>query len=303
MPVTAAPWELLAAVALDLAFGDPRSLPHPIRGIGWLIHRGERFWRWTRFPLRLAGAMTWICVAAVVTCGVWVTLPWLNVYWIWTFLALRGLDMEAMNVVRALDAGDLDDARGKLAMIVGRDTANLDEPGILRAVIETVSENTSDGVIAPLFYLMIGGPAAMALYKAANTMDSMVGYRNERYCEFGWFAARMDDVLNLVPARLTAVLVWMSALLPGFDARGSARITLRDASSHPSPNAGYPEAAYAGALGIRLGGMSTYAGMASHKPYLGDPACVLSAAKFREARKLLYVASLLMTGMVMAALA
>jgi adenosylcobinamide-phosphate synthase len=302
MPVTVAPWELLAAVTLDLALGDPRWLPHPIRGIGWLIQRAERFWRWTRLPLRAAGAMMWICVAGTAACVVWFTLPWLNVYWIWMFLALRGLDVEALNVVRALDSGNLDDARAKLSMIVGRDTANLDAPAILRAVIETVSENTNDGIIAPLFYLLIGGPAAMALYKAANTMDSMVGYRCERYSEFGWFAARMDDVLNLIPARLTAVLVWMSALLPGLDARRSARITLRDGMSHPSPNAGYPEAAYAGALGIRLGGMSTYAGVASHKPFLGDPDWALSTAKFRDARKLLYATSFLMIGMAMAAM-
>jgi adenosylcobinamide-phosphate synthase len=133
-------------------------------------------------------------------------------------------------------------------------------------------------------------------------MDSMVGYRSERYREFGWFAARMDDVLNLIPARLTAVLVWVAALLPGLDAWRSARITLRDGMSHPSPNAGYPEAAYAGALGVRLGGTSTYGGIASNKAFLGDAVCPLSAAKFRDARKLLYAASFIMIGIVMAAL-
>ena len=291
--------ELLAAVALDLAFGDPRSMPHPIRGVGWLVGCAETFWRWTRIPLRLAGALMWFSVAGVTTMIVWVTLPWLNVYWVWVFLALRGLDSESTNVVRALECGDVLGARAKVAMIVGRDTEELDEPEILRAVIETVSENTSDAVVAPLFYLLLGGPVAMALYKAANTMDSIVGYRNERYREFGWFAARMDDLLNLIPARLTAALVWFSALLLRLDARRSLRVTLRDGLSHPSPNAGYPEAAYAGALGVRLGGLNTYSGVASCKAYLGDPVRSLSAARFRDARRVLYGASFLMIGIAM----
>src|SRR5205085_1386130 len=156
--------------------------------------------------------------------------------------------------------GDIAEARSKLAMIVGRDTAQLEEPEILRAAIETVAENLSDGVIAPLLYLALGGPVGMAAYKAINTLDSMVGYRDQRYSEFGWASARLDDLANFVPARLTAVLVWTCALMLGYDAGRSRRITLRDAKTQPSPNAGYPEAAVAGALGIRLGGVNFYHG-------------------------------------------
>jgi adenosylcobinamide-phosphate synthase len=292
--VSIAPWEMLAGVALDLVLGDPRWLPHPVRGAGWLVIRAEAFWRWTRVPLLPAGVALWLTVAASTTAAVWATLPWLNVYWIWTLLALRGLDSAALDVVRALERNQLEDARAKLAMIVGRDTANLDEAEIMRAVVETVSENTNDAVVAPMFYLLIGGPAAMALYKAANTMDSMLGYRNERYRELGWCAARMDDVLNFVPARLTAGLVWVAALLLGMDVRRSIRVTLRDGYTQPSPNAGYPEAAYAGALGIRLGGRSTYSGTASTKAYLGDAERPLTIDMFRQVRRLLCCASFLL---------
>jgi adenosylcobinamide-phosphate synthase len=288
-----AAWELLSGVSLDLALGDPRWLPHPIRAVGWMVTRAELVWRRTRIPLRIAGALMWICVASMVAVAVWMTLPWLTVFWIWTLLALRGLDTEAASVVRALDAGDLVTARAKLSMIVGRDTADLGEAEILRAVVETVSENTNDAVVAPAFYLMIGGPVAMAVYKAANTMDSMVGYRNDRYREFGWFAARMDDAMNFIPARLTAALVWISAFILRLNVRGSVRITLRDARRQPSPNSGYPEAAYAGALGVRLGGLSKYGGVPSHKAHLGDPVRPLSNATFRSARQVLYSTSFL----------
>jgi adenosylcobinamide-phosphate synthase len=292
--MSVAPWELLAAISLDLVLGDPHWLPHPVRGLGWLISRAESLWRWTRLPLRIAGALMWVSVIAAAAMFVWTTTPWLNVYWIWSFLALRSLDIEAASVMGSLEVRNLDEARAKLAMIVGRDAAALEEPEIVRAVIETVSENTTDGVIAPLFYLMIGGPAGMAAYKAVNTMDSMIGYRNARYREFGWFAARADDLFNLIPARLTAGLVWMCALLFRLDARRSIRITLRDAALQPSPNSGYPEAAYAGALGIQLGGVSTYGGVPSRKAYLGDPVEPLTAAAFRRARQLLYGSSLAM---------
>jgi adenosylcobinamide-phosphate synthase len=284
--VTVTGWELAAGAALDAAFGDPRWMPHPVRGAGWLIARAEIFWRRTHLPVRFSGVCLWVSVAGLSTAAVWATLPWMSVYWIWMLLAARGLDAAALTVVRALERGDLADARAKLAMIVGRDTAGLDEPEIMRGVLETLSENTSDAIVAPVFYLVIGGPAAMALYKSANTMDSMIGYKNERYREFGWCAARMDDILNFVPARLTAVLVWVAACFAGLDLRRSVRVTLRDGDSQPSPNAGYPEAAYAGALGVRLGGLSTYSGAPSWKAYLGDAVSPLTASTFREARKL-----------------
>lgn len=180
-----APYELVAGVGLDLLVGDPRWFPHPVRGFGWCAVQLENFWRATMLPLRWAGVCFTVSAVACACALVWSTLPWLNIFWIWTLLALRDLDWETTLVWRALERGDIEEARRKLAMIVGRDTAHLEEAEILRAAIETIAENLSDAVIAPLFYLGLGGPLGMAAYKAINTLDSMVGYRNERYSEFG----------------------------------------------------------------------------------------------------------------------
>jgi adenosylcobinamide-phosphate synthase len=220
--------------------------------------------------------------------------PWISIYWIFALLAIRDLDVEAARVIAALRRKDIECAREMLSRIVGRDTAALDEPEILRATIETVAENLCDGVIAPLFYLALGGPVAMAAYKTMNTLDSMVGYRNERYREFGWASARMDDLANWIPARLSALLIWICASVAGCDPRRSVAITLRDARSQPSPNAGYPEAAVAGALGVQLGGLNYYQGVASRKPYLGDARRKLDLSAYRKTRVLLYGSSLLM---------
>jgi adenosylcobinamide-phosphate synthase len=292
--VRIAPYELLAGVGLDLLIGDPRWFPHPVRGFGWCAVQLEKFWRTTKLPLRWAGVGFAISAIVGACAVVWSTLPWLNIFWIWTLLAVRDLDWEATLVWRALERRDIEEARRKLAMIVGRDTAHLEEPEILRATIETVAENLSDAGIAPLLYLGLAGPIGMAAYKAVNTLDSMVGYRDERYADFGWASARLDDLVNFVPARLTAVLVWMCALMLGYDAGQSRRITLRDAASQPSPNAGYPEAAVAGALGIRLGGVNFYHGARIDKPYLGDGLKLLDKRAFQAARVLLYACTGLM---------
>jgi adenosylcobinamide-phosphate synthase len=299
--VRIAPYELLAGVGLDLLVGDPNWFPHPVRGFGWGAVQLERFWRATKLPMRWAGVCFTLSAVLCACAVVWWTLPWLNIFWIWTLLALRDLDWEATLVWRALERNDIEEARRKLAMIVGRDTANLEGPEILRAAIETIAENLSDAVIAPLLYLGIAGPVGMAAYKAINTLDSMVGYRDERYSEFGWASARLDDVVNFVPARLTAVLVWTCALILGYDAGRSRRITLRDARSQPSPNAGYPEAAVAGALGIRLGGVNFYNGARIDKPYLGDAVKPLDKRAFQSTRVLLYACSALMLLMVFGA--
>ena len=244
------PWELLAGVALDLMLGDPRWLPHPIRALGWFATVAERFWRSTGIPLRVAGVFFWFSVVGVAGFTVWLTLPWANVYWIYALLACRDLDVEACLVIRELEREDLPAAREKLSRIVGRDTEMLQEPEILRATVETVAENLGDGVIAPLLFLAVAGPVGMAVYKAMNTLDSMVGYRDERYREFGWASARLDDLANFIPARFTAVLIWLAALMPGFHMRRAFRTTFRDGGNQPSPNSGYPEAAAAGALGL-----------------------------------------------------
>ena len=280
--------EVLAGVGLDLLIGDPQWFPHPVRGFGWVAVRLERFWRWTHLPLRAAGALYWASAVGVAACVVRVTLPWGTVFWIWVLVAIRDLDVEAARVLQRLEAGDLAGARAMLAQIVGRDTEALEEPEVLRAVLETVAEGLNDGIVAPLFYLALAGPIGMAVYKAINTLDSMVGYRNERYRQFGWAAARMDDAVNYLPARLTAALVWLAAGALRYDARRSVRVTLRDARRQPSPNAGYPEAAVAGALRVRLGGTNYYGGVPSAKEYLGDPVQPLRRGHFGQARRLLY---------------
>ncbi len=274
--MTVTPMELFSGVALDLAIGDPCGLPHPVAGIGHLAKAAEKVWRPIKIPRRLAGSLAWVSVVSAVCILVYASVallpaPWIQIYWIFSFLAVRSLDTHAEAVMAYLRAGNLPAARRSVRMIVGRDTADLDEPEITRAVFETVAESLNDGIIAPLFWLAVGGPVGMAAYKAANTLDSMFGHRNEQYREFGWASARMDDLANLIPARMTAVLVWAVALvLPGLNARNSVRLTLRDAGKQPSPNSGYPEAAVAGALGVQLGGVNFYQGVRSQKAFLGD---------------------------------
>ena len=194
----------------------------------------------------------------------------------------------------ALATGDLAEARRTLAYIVGRDTAELDENGIWRALVETVAENTSDGIIAPLFWLTLTGPVGAMVYKAVSTLDSMVGYRNERYLQFGWASARMDDLLNFIPARLTALLMILAAPLAGLSMKGSLAVTLRDRLKHPSPNSGHPEAAAAGALGVQLGGPAQYKGTPSWKEYIGTPLSPLDERAYRDMLKLMYLTTLLM---------
>lgn len=281
--------ELLAGVALDLALGDPRWMPHPVRAIGWWIskldaalNRGE--------SKRLAGVLLWLLVVAPVAAAAWLT-PWLSVYWIYSLLAIRSLDQETSRAVTLLREGNLDGARTALGMVVGRDTDSLDDAGVLRAATETLAENLGDAIVAPLFYLALGGPCAMAAYKAVNTLDSMVGYKNERYAEFGWFSARVDDWANLIPARLTAALIWLCALGPGLHLGASVRVSFRDAAKQPSPNSGWPEAAMAGALGVQLGGVNFYQGRASVKATIGDAREPLSFRTYGKARAVLYVVS------------
>ena len=221
------------------------------------------------------------------------TIPRTNIYWVYSLLAARDLDLQAGRVIRSLEHSNLLQARHNLSLIVGRDTATLNEPEIVRAVFETVAENLSDGVIAPLFYLALGGPLGMAIYKAINTLDSMVGHKNDRYLNFGWFSARADDIANFIPSRLTALAICTAALLPGFSARRALRVTLRDGYTQPSPNAGYPEAAFAGALGVQLGGLNFYQGHPSPKAFLGDPIVPLHRRLFPRVRTLLYVSEAL----------
>lgn len=272
---------VLGALILDAAIGDPRGLPHPVRGLGRLIARSEVALR-VRYPLRerAAGLVLAIGVVGGTYAATWGAIhlaglvhAWaargaevLAIYW---SLAPRDLWQHAARVSGALRRGDLDEAKRGVAMMVGRDVEPLDEKGVTRATIESVAENTVDGVTAPLcFALLGGGPLAMA-YRAINTLDSMVGYRIEPYTRIGWASARLDDLANLIPARLTALLMPLAGAALGGSARGGWAAAWRDGRKHDSPNSGLTEAAMAGVLGIELGGPHWYRGTYYASPTIG----------------------------------
>ena len=283
---------LSIGAALDLIFGDPRWIPHPVRGIGTVINVLERLLR--KLPNETAGGCALVCSVVLITVSsVTLSLRWAGlaaaIYWIFTSLAVRSLDYESQKVIDALRRGHLSQARLLVGRLVGRDTNSLSEAEIVRAVFETVAENMSDAIVAPLFYLAVLGVPGMVAYKAVNTMDSMVGYKNDRYMRFGWAAARLDDVVNYVPARITAGLIVVAAVITRLRWRSAIHAILRDARLQPSPNAGYPEAALAGALGVRLGGLNYYFGKPVQKPFLGNPIEELESNRFPQVRLLLYL--------------
>lgn len=270
---------------LDLCFGDPRWLPHPVVWMGKGISRMEKFLR-LHFPKtpkgeRTAGILLAICIplaSFLISLGV-LLLAYRISFWLWFVLhtfwayqipASRCLATESRKVYRKLAASDLSGARTQLSWLVGRDTQSLSEEEVTKACVETVAENTSDGVTAPLFYLLIGGVPLGFLYKAVNTLDSMVGYRNETYRYFGTASAKLDDALNWLPSRICAVLMICAAWLLRLDARNAWRIFRRDRSKHLSPNSAQTESVAAGALGIRLGGTHLYFGKPVEKPTIGD---------------------------------
>jgi adenosylcobinamide-phosphate synthase len=300
----------LLGYLLDLCLGDPPRWPHPVRWLGRLI----AFWEARLYqPRIISGLLFWLAVAGTSLAAVLAVLARsaslgllaqgaVAAYLVYAGLATRSLHLESSKVEDALAQGDMEGARKNLAMIVGRETAHLQPPDIRRATLETMAENLSDGVIAPLFYILVAGLPGLVIYKAANTMDSMVGYRNERYRRFGKVAARLDDVLNFLPARLTAGLICVVAGPAGLNRRQARTILRRDGGKASSPNAGRPEAALAGALGVRLGGPSTYFGHLVEKPYIGDPGPRLTSRHYRQALTLLYGASALMAGVSFVAL-
>jgi adenosylcobinamide-phosphate synthase len=296
---------LLSAFLLDLAVGDPRWLPHPVVLMGKFISSGERL-LWTGEAWRdfVSGLLLSLMLIALVVGATWVLVyaltllpPLISFVLIAglasTTLATRGLLDAVTRIETPLRSGNLAKARENLAQIVGRDTSVLSQDKVLRASLESLAENTSDGIIAPLFYLFLGGiPLAMA-YKAVNTLDSMIGYRTERYLYFGKFAARLDDVANFIPARLTALLLVIATFLLRLNAGLALQVLRRDRANHLSPNAGYPEAALAGALGIRLGGSSVYFGKEVWKPTMGDDCTPVNIDMLKEGRSLCLVTALL----------
>ena len=299
---------LALGFCLDLLLGDPHWAPHPVRLIGWLIAALEKALRRifpdTKNGLLTAGVFLVILVLGL-SAGCTVLLLWLctlvspwlafavEVILSYQLLAARALRDESMKVCRCLEAGDLPGGRHAVSMIVGRDTDRLDETGVAKAAVETVAENASDGVIAPLIFLAIGGAPLGMLYKAANTMDSMVGYKNDRYLYFGRCAARLDDVLNFIPARLAGALMCLAAPFAGLDEKDAWRIFLRDRKNHKSPNSAHTEAAAAGALHVQLAGSNYYFGKLVEKPTIGDDLQPVEPADIRRVNRLMLAASAL----------
>ncbi len=295
---------ILFAFILDLILGDPHWLLHPVRLIGGLIEFLEDNLRKTKIPPKISGSLLVIFIVGF-TLGISFLLIkfayWLNYYsgfllssvLVYFAIAPRNLYDESMKIYSSLKKGDMESARKNLSMVVGRDTNELSESEVIRASVETVAENGVDAVISPLFYAMIGGAPLAIVYRAINTMDSMVGYKNNRYIDFGWAAARLDDAVNYIPARLSAILIPLSSLIYGKDWLSSFKIVFRDGKKNPSPNSGIPEAAVAGALGIQLGGLNYYRGLPSNKPIIGDCGSELSIRHIKEANILMFISSIL----------
>ena len=297
---------LLPGVVLDWLLGDPHWMPHPVRWMGraitWLEGVLRRVFPGTPAGERLAGALLALLIPAAFGGGSWLLLEGLRglspclawpveVWFTYQLLAARALQKESMAVCPPLAAGDLAGAREAVSRIVGRDTQRLDEAGVVKAAVETVAENASDGVIAPLLYMLLGGAPLALTYKAINTMDSMLGYKNEKYLYFGRAAAKLDDVANYIPSRLAALLWIMAAAFTRNDAKGAWRIWRRDRRNHASPNSAQTESACAGALGVQLAGPAYYFGEYYPKPTIGDPLRPIEPEDILRADRMMYVAS------------
>lgn len=305
------PLTLFCAYLSDLLLGDPEGFPHPVRGIGKLIGFFDNRLRGNgpgRIE-RLKGAITALSVIGISAFGAYVVIkfsyslnPFLgSLAWIYlgyTTLSVKDLAVKANAVLKEIKRGSLNTAREKLSHMVGRDTKNLPEKKIVTATVESIAESINDGIVAPLFYLVLGGPVAAIAYKAANTLDSMIGYKNKKYMHFGWFSAKLDDALNFIPSRIAGILIGIACLPAGRLRRlamtESFKIMRRDGRKHPSPNSGITEAAMAGALGTRLGGPSEYNGKLLAKPYLGDDQGEIKPELIKKALKISFVVSFFM---------
>lgn len=317
---------LILGIILDQIVGDPHFMPHPIRAIGNFIsflekrllgdvktqaHRDGKKEKSRGMLLWFIVVITVAAVMALITFGTYAIHPYLGVFTETVFtcyiLAARSLCRESMAVYKKLAAGDIEGARYAVSMIVGRDTAALDEEGIAKAAVETVAENTSDGVIAPLIYVAIGGPVLGMIYKAVNTMDSMIGYRNDKYENFGAFAARADDVFNYLPSRISALLMVAGSFFLGlfskeYNCADAFKIWKRDRLNHKSPNSAQTESVCAGALGLKLGGTHMYKGVPVEKPTIGDELRKTKKEDIRLANDLMFATEALATLIIVAIL-
>lgn len=306
----------IAGFVLDLLIGDPHFIPHPVRLIGSLIsfldkrlnseagyNSSENEANLTKYKRGVLLAFTVIFATFAVSVIILVAAYSINLYagviaeavMTWQILATKCLRVESMRVYDALSIDGVDAGRRAVSMIVGRDTSVLDEAGVTRAAVETIAENTSDGVIAPMLYTAIGGPVLGFVYKAVNTMDSMLGYKNDKYMYFGRFAARLDDVVNFIPARISAYLMITAAFIGGrqFDGRNAYRIFKRDRFNHASPNSAQTESVCAGALRVQLAGDAVYFGKLVKKKYIGDGLREIEYEDIKRANRLMYITAFL----------
>jgi len=312
--------KIFLAVIADLLIGDPSCYPHPVRCIGYLINIFEKLTRKIfSFNLYLAGAITAFLVLGSVFLALKIIFfltsavssfftEIVGVFCIYTAISIKDLRSESFQVfIPLVQRENINRARTRLSRIVGRDTAMLDREGVIKGVVETVAENSSDGITAPLFWAVVFSIAAnhtgnneiiwaafgCMIYKAVNTMDSMLGYKNEKYREFGFAPAKLDDLFNYIPARLTGIMIVAASVFTGLDYKNSWKILLRDSRNHTSPNAGFPEAAVAGALRIQLGGASSYGGVVCEKPTIGDMSGAVQAEDILAVNKLVFYSSII----------
>ena len=289
------------AYVLDLIFGDPQNVVHPVQVIGKIISTGEKILLRKKYKF-LAGA-----VLNIFTVSITYTLMYLisksvkismffitiEIYLMYTIFSINSLAREGNRVYRIMKEGDIEKARKDLSYLVSRDTETMDEKMIIRSTMETISENTVDGIVAPMFYMFLGGmPLAMA-YKAINTLDSMVGYKNEKYMDFGKFSAKVDDAANFIPARITGILIVLASMILGYNYKNSLKIFIRDRKNHSSPNSAHSEASVAGALGVQFGGKVSYFGKEIDKPTIGDKTKEFELEDIRKNIRIMYVTSFL----------
>lgn len=295
---------ILTGFIFDIIFGDPRWLPHPVKAIGYLAAKFELFFRKHIKNEKTAGIFftaSIVSIAFLLPAFIIIALMFINIYvagafasiLIYTSLSLKDLKVEALKVYQELEKNDIDNARKNLSMIVGRDTKNLNEKEIIRATVETISENLVDGIMSPIFFSFIGWAPLMIAFKAVSTLDSMVGYKNKKYRYFGTASAKTDDFMNFIPARISLLIIPVAAAICKKNWRSSFKIALRDRKKSPSINSGIPEAAFAGALGIKLGGNNYYNGIISIKPEIGNSIKPLCKKDIILAIRLTYISSFL----------
>lgn len=295
---------MVIAYLLDLIIGDPYSFPHPVRFIGNLIRFTEgkiRIIFKSKKQLKIGGFLLWattVGFTALVTNLILNLLCINNIFYViiasiilYTTLSTKCLADEAKKIYEVLKTGDIEKSRKQLSYIVGRDTTSLNENEIIRATVETVAENTVDGIISPMMYGFIGGPVLAMAYKAINTLDSMVGYKNEKYGDIGFASAKIDDIANFIPARITPFFMMIASFMLGFNSKKSIKIAMRDRKNHKSPNCAYAEGAVAGALEVQLGGTNMYFGEKVYKPTIGDKDRELEAEDILRTNKIMYLTS------------